>query len=190
MRRSASLPPQSRLSGLAVASLVCGIFVCFPFLSGFLALITGLIALAVTRNPTIRGRGLAIAGLVLGSLSLVCWSGAVYKGYYTFQHSKPERLFVQSYITDLANGRTGKCVQNSTSNVARDKLDSDYKQMQSWGMFQEVFAFPGSWNYMNRDGTAKLSGTCFYPSGAQHRFTMTLSETGGSRKVDSYQWLP
>jgi hypothetical protein len=185
-----SLPPQSRLSGLAVTSLVCGLLICIPFATGFVALVTGLIALAVTGNPTVRGRGLAIVGLVLGLLSLVCWSGAFYEGYTVLQRSTPQRLFAQSYMTDLANGRIDKCVQNSTSNVTKDQLNADYKQMQSWGTFQGTMVVPQSWNYMNENGTVKLAGACVYSGGGQHRFTMTLSETGGSRKVDSYQWLP
>jgi hypothetical protein len=83
-----------------------------------------------------------------------------------------------------------KCVQNSTSNVTKDQLNADYKQMQSWGTFQGTMVVPQSWNYMNENGTVKLAGACVYSGGGQHRFTMTLSETGGSRKVDSYQWLP
>ena len=184
------MPAQSRLSGLAVTSLVCGLLVCIPFLTGFLALITGLIGIAVTGNPTVRGRGLAIAGLVLGVLSLACWGGAFYEGYTIFLHSTPQRLFAQSYMADLGKGQIDKCLQDSTSNITKEQLDTDYKQMQSWGTLQTVFAVPQSWNYMNGNGSVKLTGTCIYAGGGQHKFVITLSETGGTRKVDSYQWLP
>jgi len=72
-------PPTSRrrkrkksAPGVAVASLVCGIFglCCFP--SGLLALILGIIGLTKTGSPeTSNGRGLAIAGTVLGGVSIL-----------------------------------------------------------------------------------------------------------------------
>jgi hypothetical protein len=62
-----------RTSGLAVTSLVLGCCVCFlGCLSGLPALITGIIALKqLGHNPYIGGRGFAITGIVLGSISLL-----------------------------------------------------------------------------------------------------------------------
>ena len=66
--------PASRpTSGLAIASLVCGIagvvlfWAVVPFLASVAAVITGHLALGQTRrNPSVGGRGMAIAGLILG----------------------------------------------------------------------------------------------------------------------------
>ena len=60
----ASLPGRGR--GLSVASLVLGILAVFPFsfLTGIPAIVTGAVALAQRR----LGRGLAIAGVVLGAI--------------------------------------------------------------------------------------------------------------------------
>jgi len=60
-------------SGLAIASLICGIlgFFCM-FLPGIAAVICGHMALTQIANPAsgVSGRGIAIVGLVLGYLSL------------------------------------------------------------------------------------------------------------------------
>jgi prepilin-type processing-associated H-X9-DG protein/predicted Zn finger-like uncharacterized protein len=61
-------PPKP--SGLAIASLVLGLFICLPIAS-LLAIIFGIVALSKTRDPRIGGKGLAIAGLVLGIIGLV-----------------------------------------------------------------------------------------------------------------------
>ncbi|MBC8126608.1 MAG: DUF4190 domain-containing protein [Gloeobacteraceae cyanobacterium ES-bin-144] len=67
-----------RTSGLAIASLVCGICGLFClFLPGIAAVICGHMALAriyeSSRNPIgqLQGRGMAIAGLVTGYISVV-----------------------------------------------------------------------------------------------------------------------
>ncbi len=62
-------PPQ-RTSGMAIASLVLGL-VWIYWIGSILAVIFGHLALSETRrDPRVGGRGLAIAGLVLGYIGL------------------------------------------------------------------------------------------------------------------------
>jgi Domain of unknown function (DUF4190) len=65
------VPPRAtRTSGLAIASLVLGIVWIFWLGSG-LAIIFGHISLAqMKKDPGLSGRGMAIAGLVLGYIGL------------------------------------------------------------------------------------------------------------------------
>ena len=61
-------------SGLAIASLVCGIlsFFVLAVLLGPLAIIFGGVALSkIRKNSEIKGRGMAVAGLVLGIVATV-----------------------------------------------------------------------------------------------------------------------
>jgi hypothetical protein len=62
---------RTRTSGLAIASLVCGICAFFiPFLGiilGILGIVFGFVAIGqIGREPYLRGKGMAIAGLVCG----------------------------------------------------------------------------------------------------------------------------
>ncbi|MBM4020243.1 MAG: DUF4190 domain-containing protein [Planctomycetes bacterium] len=65
----------ARTSGMAIASLVLGlvgIFAC-GFL-GILAIIFGAVGMRDTRrDPNVKGRGLAVAGLILGIIDIVLW---------------------------------------------------------------------------------------------------------------------
>ena len=60
---------------MSVASLVLGLVglpLCFLFVPSLLAVIFGIVGLnQIKRDPTQSGRGLAIAGLVLGAVMLV-----------------------------------------------------------------------------------------------------------------------
>ncbi len=61
-------------SGMAIVSLVCGILVFFTFgLAGLPAVVLGHLALSHIKKSagTLKGRGMAIAGLILGYLGLV-----------------------------------------------------------------------------------------------------------------------
>jgi hypothetical protein len=58
-------------NGLAIASLVCGLgFFCTP-LSALLAIILGIVSLNKTKDPRIGGKGMAIAGIVLGGMQIL-----------------------------------------------------------------------------------------------------------------------
>jgi type II secretory pathway pseudopilin PulG len=63
-------PVQGPLSKAALASIICGVF-CLVWPVSVAALVTGIIGVVNTRNYQARGAGLAIAGIVLGSIGLV-----------------------------------------------------------------------------------------------------------------------
>ena len=82
---AAPTPPPSavaggtRTSGMAIAALIIGIagFIFFGPL-GILAIIFGAIGISqINRDPNLKGKGMAVAGLVLGIISGVFWIIAI-----------------------------------------------------------------------------------------------------------------
>src|SRR3954470_7416960 len=63
-------PPNS---GLAIASLICGLLFFIPFIPGILGVVFGIIGINQTRGGRAGGRGLALAGLICGALSVLFW---------------------------------------------------------------------------------------------------------------------
>jgi len=74
---SVTQPP--RTSGLAITSMICGILgIIIPYL-GFILAILGIVfgAIAIHQTgsqPNLGGRGMAIAGLVLGIIAIALWA--------------------------------------------------------------------------------------------------------------------
>src|SRR6266550_1464930 len=68
-----SMPPQRKASGAAIAALIFGILGCVPLITGLIAIVCGFIGIRTTRDPRYSGRGMAVAGLILGLLSVVIW---------------------------------------------------------------------------------------------------------------------
>jgi predicted Zn finger-like uncharacterized protein len=63
-------PPAT--SGMAIASLVCGLLFCvIPVISSLLAIIFGIIGISKTKDPRVGGKGMSIAGLILGCVGLL-----------------------------------------------------------------------------------------------------------------------
>lgn len=71
----ASPPPRSNIP--AIISLVCGILGCVPFVTSAVAVILGLIGLSSAKKPNGSGKGMAIAGLTLGIIGVLGWTGFV-----------------------------------------------------------------------------------------------------------------
>ena len=64
--------PRSKTSGLAVASLVTGLFFWCFLIPGVVGIVLGFLALEQVADGrgTVKGRGMAIAGIVLGYVGL------------------------------------------------------------------------------------------------------------------------
>src|SRR4051812_42028419 len=64
-------PMRVTTSGMAIASLVLACIGLFVPLLGIVAIVLGIIALRKMSDPSIGGKGLAIAGISVGSVSLL-----------------------------------------------------------------------------------------------------------------------
>jgi hypothetical protein len=66
--------PPASTNGFAVASLVCAIVLFWMFgVGGLLGVIFGIIGLRQCKANNERGSGLAIAGIVIGSIVMLFW---------------------------------------------------------------------------------------------------------------------
>jgi hypothetical protein len=129
---------QRRTSGAAVASLVFGLLGCIPFVTGLLAVVCGILGISKTKDPRYSGRGLAIAGLLLGLLSIVLWGIFGSGAYALYAYGKPAREAATQYARDLSGGSLDAAMANSTSTITRDELQAAADAMKPWGALQDT----------------------------------------------------
>lgn len=97
-----SAPTAARTSGLAIVSLVCGILGgCFGPLASIPAIITGHIARGrLKRDPSEKGSGMALAGLILGytglALAIIVSIGLVALAVPTLGEARERAIQVQT----------------------------------------------------------------------------------------------
>jgi len=102
---TASMPPvapQAKTSGLAIAALVCGIVgLCTAGLGGIAGIILGIVAMAKVNRSAgqLKGKGLAIGGIIVGILSILLWAVLIVGGLAWFlmeAQSRPRMVSIES----------------------------------------------------------------------------------------------
>jgi hypothetical protein len=181
-----SMQPMGKTSAAAVTSLVCGLLLCIP-LAVIVAIITGIIGIAATSNPMVRGRGMAIAGLILGIVGLGLWGIGGGTALVMFQHSKPQRVFARQYVSDLIAGNVDQCVQHSSGNLSKDQIALYSKQAQGWGTLNDMTVLGFMVENSNGTFSGAISGVCKF-GGTPHTFALTLVRESGVLKVDTFRW--
>jgi hypothetical protein len=180
-------PSPRRGNGAAIASLVLGILGCVPLLTGVAAILLGIIGLRKTRDPAVGGQGLAVAGLILGMVSLLGWG--IFGGFlgYGYVESKPAGAVAQQFLQDVSAGNVNAAAANSAG-FSPAQLQANSQQMKQFGSLQGVnlnsfSIFRGT----NGQTMMHLGGTATYVSG-QKTCTFDLVKQGATYKVARY-WV-
>jgi hypothetical protein len=174
-----------RTSGAAIASLVLGIVGCVPFITGILAIVLGVIGIRKTREPTVGGKGLAIAGLILGIISVAGWSvcgAALGIGYV---ESPPASLVAKQFLQDVAAGNTNGAMSNSVNFTAAE-IQSETASMAAYGALQSIRITSFFFTSSNGQTVLLLSGSALYSNGPRI-CSFRLVKQGGVYKVAGYK---
>ena len=163
-----SMPPQRGTSGAAVASLILGILGCVPLITGLLAIVCGIIGVNSTRDGRRSGRGMAVAGIILGLISLIAW-GAVFGlggwGAWKVQaYTKEQRAAARQFASDLAAGNVGAAQARCTNQVKPEELKAAADKLKKWGAFQDTTMPVGSVQTVNGKEESYVGGMATFAS--------------------------
>jgi hypothetical protein len=178
---------QRRTSGAAVASLIFGILGCIPFITGLLAVICGILGIAKTKDPRYSGRGLAIAGLLLGLLSIVLWGVFGSGAYALYAYGKPARNTANQFARDLSAGDVQAAQSRCTPTVTREEIETAIKTMKPWGALKEttlpIFLMNKSTGSAE---TAEVGPVAIFQNAPNVAYFAHLVKENGQFKVDGF----
>jgi hypothetical protein len=164
-----------------VTSLVLGLILCFPILTGLGAIAFGTAGIGVTRSPLRTGRGLAIAGVVLGIVNLLVWTVG---GTLWWTQSSEAASVAHRFTQNLAAGDLS-AAQADTVGMKVEQLSGVYDQLKDWGTLTDVTLSERKVGFDSAT-TAELGGTATFNSGGTRRLTLTLVKTGGQYRVTKF----
>jgi hypothetical protein len=169
-----------RTSAAAITSFVLGLIGCIPYLTGIAAIILGFLAIRKSRDPSVTGKGLAIAGLILGIINVLAWSGfAAFLGY-GYRESKPAEAVATQFLKDVCSGNTLGAMVNSGASAAQ--IQKYHDEFTSLGTLQSVNYTGFNASTWNGHLTIQVSGTAMFSAGPK-ACTFTLMKTKGGYKV-------
>ena len=180
-------PPARRANGPAIASLVCGILGCIPFLTGLAAIILGIVGIRKTRDPQVSGKGMAIAGLVLGLLSFGGWTLFGGGMYAMFRAAAPARATAEQFTRDLSGGNVEAALANSAAGMDRATLVAASEVMKAWGPLTSFGTSSVKLDSIFGASRYTLEGDATFAKATKH-YTMRLTMEGGSYKVSMFNF--
>src|SRR5687767_10184515 len=94
----------ARRNGAAIASLIFGLLGCIRLRGSLLAIVLGFVGVRKARDPQVGGKGLAIAGIILGLLWLGIYAAFGGTILAVVRGTEAERATAKAFVTDLAAG--------------------------------------------------------------------------------------
>jgi hypothetical protein len=128
-----AIPQRQQTNVYSVISLICGLAMCIPIATGLAAIILGIMGIRRSRDPRFGGRSMAVAGLILGILSVLGWiiiSAIAYTGY---QRVRPGLELTDAYLQDLASGDVAAANARSAENLSSQQIAQLSAQVQELG---------------------------------------------------------
>jgi len=182
---AAANPPANAWSIAAAASLACGIFLIVPFFAGLAAVALGVIGVRQVNesNPTMRGRRLAVAGIILGLLNIFGWTA-----YFTMigEISDPGRSVARLFINDLNSANTADARRQCLDNVHSDRLKAASNQLKDWGGVRSISVLYVTSETADEITTGSVRGTLRTPT-CEHLFQLqTVCRYGSTWEISDF----
>jgi hypothetical protein len=178
-------PPANAWSIASAASLACGIFLIVPFFAGIAAVALGIIGIRQINEskPQMRGRRLAIAGVILGLLNVAGWTA-----YFKFVNeiSGPGRAAARLFIDNLNSANAADARLQCLDSVRSDRLKTASNQLKDWGGVKSIWVLYVTSETADGVTTGSVRGTLGTPTG-QHAFRLqTVCRDGSHWKISDF----
>jgi Domain of unknown function (DUF4190) len=177
-------PPQPRgTSGAAIGSLICGILFCVPLITSLLAIILGFVGIKATGNNRAGGRGLAIAGLILGLLGIIGWSiGGVTMVIGFAKAKEMASQNCQPFVQAVSAGDYSKA--SAYSNMPQEDMQTLHDQIAGWGALNNMSI--SGFNFQKNAGTPghmNMNGHASFATVGAKDFDAEMESSAGQFKV-------
>ena len=176
-----TLSGAKRSNGAAIGSLICGILLCVPVITGLLAVILGIVGLRKTRDPQVGGKGMSIAGIILGILGLVGWGASGAKIASLFHGTGPQREVARQFLVDLSNQNVSAAQAKASTNLSPQSVQALADKVKPWGTLQDTMVFAARTPAANE--ASSVGGVATFSTG-QHSFNMIVVKENGQWKID------
>jgi hypothetical protein len=154
----------------AITSIIAGLLGWLPFVPGAIAVVTGILGVRRARDERYTGRGLAVAGLLLGVASLVAWSlggPGLATSTWEFVSGRTTReplRVADAFLDALGDGDVPGALAHTGPAVPHAQVQQWAETAQPWGTFTGLTAFDRSVETHAGVSVARFEGTAEFAS--------------------------
>ena len=181
----------ARSSGMALASLICGVMFCVTPIPSLFATIFGVIALRETQDRSVSGRGFAVVGLMLGLSGVAIWlflSAFIYLVVNVYQTETTEAAVVaKAFLQDLADGKIDAAVARSTPGIDRKPLEEASVAMKPWGPLKSLVGSYSPIKTRRGEPRWKVNAEATFSRG-NCEVSLELVKDGTTYLVEHFKW--
>ena len=193
--------PKSNVA--SIVSLVCGVLGCVG-ITAIVAIICGIIGIKNANRPEFagKGKGMALAGLILGVVFLGVWGMGLAGGAAGFlmavKGTEAPRNQAKAFVQELANNDIDAAIKRVdpestlTSDVLQDISDAmdqppeETDGPSDWGRFKDLSGTNISINSTNNVSIFSYSGTAEFDNCVKN-FSITEEKRGDDWLITSFQ---
>jgi len=182
--------PVQQTSGWSIASLICGLLMCVPFVAGLLAVVFGILGIRRARDPQVGGKGLAIAGLILGLISIILWALFGAGVVALLKGTEAQRAVARQFVNDLAAGDAAAARSRCTAEVSDESIQAALEKFKEWGAVTDITLFGVEMSAATGSTTTtEVAGAVSF-AGKAVTYTATLVRDGDSYRITSFKFDP
>ncbi len=180
-------PP--RMSKSAMTGFVVSLLGCIPVVTSVVGLVFGIIGFRNTASPMVRGRGFAIAAIVLSLVGLAGWSAIGFISWQVYANSDEPRLAARAFVEHVAAGDFNEATAASDANMPSADLQKAIDYFEPYGTLVDLSVTSISTEIVNGVSRWKFGGTMTWSDGRTNIFEVTVRDAGnGTWLVETFNF--
>jgi hypothetical protein len=179
-------PPMKQTNGIAVASLICGLLGCVPVIGSLLAVIFGFLGISKARDPRYGGKGMAIAGVLLGIFWFLGWAAGGYGFYRVYVAVREMGIPAKTFVQAMESGDIAKARTVAAPTLTDEQLTEISRSLRSLGALKDFKATSASKTIKNGVTTGSASGTAVFENGTRE-FAVEMQKPGDTWQISRFE---
>lgn len=179
------MPPQPQQgNGWALASLITALVGgCVPVIGGLLAILFAFFGFRRAKTSN-SGKGLAIAGLIIGLLSVAGWGIFGMAGLGVWKATEVNRQLSVTFMNDLSAGDISKAAKSTDSTtVQEDEIRGMSNYVKKHGTITDITSFSFEVKETPGSSTAEVASVVTFSDGSQHTLLSRQRKVNGVWKI-------
>lgn len=173
---------QAPVSKAALTSMILGIAMCVP-LAGLMAVGFAIKGFSATKNNLRQGRGMAIAGLILGIVSTLGWVLLGFGVMFLISLSEAPRRVTRDFARDVAAHNMPAAQAACDGAVTLVQLQALHRDMTAAGTYVDLTSRSISLDSGSAGTTCTLSGTMDFGTTTKYFEAKLIKNSGGAWKI-------